>query len=52
MDVTVADDTRFVGVLAAFRDIRNAQWRALTPTPRKGMTVVVERARVLLFVLN
>ena len=46
LDVTLAADTRFVGVIAAFRDIRNAQWRALIPTPRAGLTVSVERARI------
>src|SRR5687767_13746109 len=29
IDVTVSGDTRFVGAVAAFRDIRNSQWRAL-----------------------
>ncbi len=48
LDVTVAGDTRFVGAIAAFRDIRNAQWRALIPTPRKGLSVAVERARIVL----
>jgi type VI secretion system protein VasD len=27
IDVTVAAETRYVGAVAAFRDIRNAQWR-------------------------
>src|SRR5688572_3812258 len=48
IEITVAGDTRFVGVLAAFRDIRNAQWRGLVPAPRNGLTVSLERARVLL----
>jgi type VI secretion system protein VasD len=48
LDVTVAGDTRFVGAIAAFRDIRNAQWRGIVPAPRTGLTVSVERARVVL----
>jgi type VI secretion system protein VasD len=51
IDVTVSDDTRFVGAIAAFRDIRNAQWRAaVAAVPQKAMTVAVERARVVLTV--
>jgi len=45
IDVTVASETRFVGAVAAFRDIRNAQWRVLVPAPKKGLTMAVERAR-------
>ena len=48
LDVTLAPDTRFIGALAAFRDFRSSQWRALVPAPRKGLTVSVERARVVL----
>jgi len=48
IDVTVASETRFVGAVAAFRDIRNAQWRVLVPAPKKGLTMAVERARVVL----
>ena len=52
LDVTLAGDARFVGAMAAFRDIRNAQWRGLIPTPSKGLTVAVERARVVLSVAD
>jgi type VI secretion system protein VasD len=48
IDVAVSGDTRFVGAVAAFRDIRNAEWRGLVPAPRKGLSVAVERARVVL----
>ena len=51
MDVAVSTDTRYVGAIAAFRDIRNAQWRGLVvPAQRKGLTVTVERARIVLSV--
>ena len=48
IDVVVSRDTRFVGALAAFRDVRNAQWRGLLPAPRAGLNVTIERARVVL----
>jgi type VI secretion system protein VasD len=47
IDVAIAGETRFVGAIAGFRDIRNAQWRGLLSTPRKGLTVAVERARIV-----
>ena len=50
IDVVLSGDTRFVGALAAFRDIRNAQWRAVVPAPRTGLSITVERARVVLVV--
>ena len=48
MEISVATETRFVGAVAAFRDIRNAQWRVLVPATRKGLALAVERARVTL----
>jgi type VI secretion system protein VasD len=51
VDVPVAADARYVGVIAAFRDIRNADWRALVPTWREGtrnMSVAVGRMRIVL----
>jgi type VI secretion system protein VasD len=50
LDVTLTPETRFVGAIAAFRDIRNAEWRTVVPAPRTGMTIAVERARVVLSV--
>ena len=46
IDVALAAETRFVGAVAAFRDIRNSEWRVLLPTPKKGLTVAVERTRI------
>jgi type VI secretion system protein VasD len=37
LELTVPAEVRFVGAIAAFRDIRNATWRALAPTPKKGL---------------
>ena len=47
IDVALSGETRYLGAIAAFRDIRNAQWRVLVPTPRKGLTVAVEKARIV-----
>ncbi len=49
VEVSVSGAARFVGVIAAFRDIRNAQWRVVLPAPLKkdDVTLSVERARVL-----
>jgi type VI secretion system protein VasD len=48
MEIDVSADAHFVGVVAAYRDIRNAQWRTLVQTPLKtdDITVAVERARI------
>lgn len=48
IDVAISEDTRYVGAIAAFRDIRNAQWRVLVPAPRKGLTVAIEKSRIVL----
>lgn len=49
IDVVVSDQTRFVGAIAAYRDIRNSQWRALAAAaPRKAVNIDVGRARVTL----
>ena len=47
LDVTVGNETRFVAAFANFRDYRNAEWRALIPAPRKNFNVSVERARIV-----
>jgi len=46
LEVVLADETRFVGVVAAFRDVANAEWRAIVPAPRKGLTVMLAGKRV------
>jgi len=55
VDVPVAADARFVGAIAAFRDIRNADWRGLVPTWREGtrnMSVAVQRTRIVVSVAD
>jgi type VI secretion system protein VasD len=48
VDVAVASDATFVGVIAELRDIRNAEWRALSPVARGGLTVAITRGGVTL----
>ena len=50
VELAVLKTAKFVGVIAAFRDIRNSQWRVLVPAPLKknNVTLSVERARVQL----
>jgi type VI secretion system protein VasD len=52
MEFDVSADAQFVGIIAAYRDIRNAQWRTILEAPRSTpeVTVAVERARVVLSV--
>ena len=47
--MTMSAEARFVGVVAAFRDVRNAEWRRLVPGPVKGLTLSVERARLVVY---
>jgi type VI secretion system protein VasD len=48
VELAVPKTAKFVGVIAAFRDIRNSQWRVVVPAPLKknDVTLSVERARV------
>jgi type VI secretion system protein VasD len=47
VEVAISADTRFVGMIAAYRDIRNAQWRVVVAAPlRNNGTVAIERARI------
>jgi type VI secretion system protein VasD len=52
MELDVSADAQFVGVIAAYRDVRNAQWRTILQAPLTApdVTIAVERARVVLSV--
>ena len=41
---TVGPDVRFIGVIAAFRDIERARWKALVPVKPNARNVVTIRA--------
>jgi type VI secretion system protein VasD len=49
IEVALAGETRFIGVIAAFRDIRdpNSVWHVVVPAPRKGLIVSVAGTRVV-----
>jgi type VI secretion system protein VasD len=36
LELEFSEDARYVGFVAAFRDVENAQWRALVELPKKG----------------
>jgi type VI secretion system protein VasD len=48
MDVTLASETRYVGVLAAFRDLTNPAtvWKIVVPAPKRSLAVEVTAGRV------
>src|SRR5207244_786913 len=57
MDFPVSGEAKFLGVVAAFRDIRNAEWRVLKAAPKKGyknliktdaVSVVIEKSKITL----
>ena len=43
LEIPLDAQARFLGVLAAYRDIRGAQWRALTRAPEKKLTDLLGR---------
>jgi type VI secretion system protein VasD len=50
-DMKVPGEARFVGVAAGFRDLANSHWKALLPTPHKGLrtprlTITVAKSAV------
>jgi type VI secretion system protein VasD len=46
LQVQLPRDTRYVGVVAAYRDIRSARWRALARAPRKTFGDNFSRDRI------
>jgi type VI secretion system protein VasD len=45
-DYAVSPDTRYIGVAAAYRDIRNAQWRAQSGTTEKGVADLIKKSQI------
>jgi predicted component of type VI protein secretion system len=39
----VKGEAKFLGAVAAFRDIRNSQWRVIQPAPKKGLLDVFKK---------
>jgi len=50
LDLSINTDARFIGVIAAYRDIRSAHWRALTRSPEKKLTDLIGKHGVTLSV--
>jgi len=50
LEMKIAPEARFVGAVAAFRDIRNAKWRVVSPAPEKGLTDLLRKNKVTLSV--
>lgn len=48
LELPLKTEARFLGAIAAFRDIRSARWRALTPAPEKTLTDLLRRDGVTL----
>lgn len=47
LEIAVKGAAKFVGAIAAYRDIRNSQWRAMQPAPKKGLLDIVKKDGVL-----
>ena len=43
VEFDVKGDAKFVGAIAAYRDIRNSHWRDLQPAPKKGLMNIVKK---------
>jgi type VI secretion system protein VasD len=46
LDLQLSQEARFVGVVAAYRDIRNAEWRAQIGAPDKGLVNIVKKNKI------
>jgi len=61
LDFPVSGEAKFLGAVAAFRDIRNAEWRALQAVPKKGyknlikadaVSVVIGKSQIMLTIAD
>ena len=43
LQLVVKGEAKFLGAVAAYRDIRNSQWRAVQPAPKKGLLDVMRK---------
>lgn len=48
VEFAVAAATKFVGVVVAYRDIRNAQWRVIQPAPKQGLMNLLKKDALLI----
>lgn len=49
-DVKISPDARCVGVAAAYRDIRNSNWRTQSGTPDAGLGDILEHSKMTIAV--
>jgi type VI secretion system protein VasD len=47
LKMPLSQETRFVGAIAAFRDIRSTHWRAIMGKPEKSMLKVLATQRII-----
>jgi type VI secretion system protein VasD len=50
IELKLEKEAKFLGVLAAYRDIRNAKWRAVSAAPEKNLIDLIRKDRVTLTV--
>jgi type VI secretion system protein VasD len=43
LDFLVSGEAKYLGVLAAYRDIRNAQWRVIQAAPKSGLKNLMKK---------
>lgn len=46
LEIEIAPEARFIGAVAAFRDIDNARWRAVSTAPEKTLRDLLRKSRV------
>jgi type VI secretion system protein VasD len=46
LNVALSPDARFLGVVAAYRDIRSSRWRAVVGVPEKSLLKMLAKRRV------
>ena len=50
LELKLDKDAKFLGAVAAYRDIRNSKWRALTAAPKKNLIDLVRKDSLTLTV--
>jgi type VI secretion system protein VasD len=48
LELEVSSEAKHIGVIAAYRDIRNAQWRAVADAPTKGLKNLVKKDAIMI----
>ncbi len=46
LELKVPPEARYLAVAAGYRDIRSAHWKALSPTPEKGLKDMVRKQKL------